>query len=152
VPPASGQLFLNTDGSSYDTVLAVYTATGTAYSNLVEQACDNNSGTNGLTSSLNFAAAGGVTYYMAVDGVGAATGLVQLNYKLLVPMTISDAALTNSFRFRVTATPFLPFTIQRSSNFSTWSTALSTNTATGIYDYLDTNSGLIRFYRVMQLP
>jgi hypothetical protein len=152
VPPASGQLFLNTDGSSYDTVLAVYTATGTAYSNLVEMACDNNSGTNGLTSSLNFPAAAGVTYYIAVDGVGAATGLVQLNYKLLVPMMISDAALTNSFRFRVTATPFLPFTIQRSSNLNTWSTALITNTASGIYDYLDTNSALIRFYRVMQIP
>lgn len=152
VPPASGQLFLNTDGSSYDTVLAVYTATGTAYSNLVEMACDNNSGTNGLTSSLNFPASRGVTYYIAVDGVGAATGLVQLNYKLLVPMMISNAALTNSFRFRVTATPFLPFTIQRSSNLNTWSTALITNTASGIYDYLDTNSALIRFYRVMQSP
>src|SRR6185503_1944472 len=150
--PASGRLFINTDGSSFDTVLAVYTATGTGYSNLVEQACDNNSGVNGLTSSLNFPATRGVTYYIAVDGVGAATGLVQLDYTLLVPLVISNGALTNSFRFRITATPFLPFTIQRSANLNTWSTALITNTSTGIYDYLDTNSALIRFYRVMQIP
>jgi hypothetical protein len=151
-PPASGQLFLNTDGSSYDTVLAVYTTTGPTYADLVSVACDNNSGTNGVTSSLNFPASGGVDYYIVIDGVGAATGTVRLNYKLLVPMVISEAALTNSFRFRVTATPNLPFTIQRSPNLGSWTSILTTNSASGIYDYLDTNSALRRFYRVMQVP
>jgi hypothetical protein len=151
-PPASGLLFLNTDGSSFNTVLAVYTSTGPTYADLVSVACDNNSGTNGLTSSLNFPASGGVNYYIVVDGVGAATGTVNLNYKLLVPMIISDTALTNSFRFRVTATPALPFTIQRSANLGPWTPVLTTNSASGIYDYLDTNSALRRFYRVMQVP
>jgi hypothetical protein len=151
-PPASGQLFLNTDGSSFNTVLAVYTATGPTYADLVSVACDNNSGTNGLTSSLNFPAAGGVNYYIVVDGVGAASGTVRLNYKLLVPMIISNASVTNSFRFRVTATPALPFTIQRSANLGPWTSVLTTNTASGTYDYLDTNSALRRLYRIMQLP
>jgi hypothetical protein len=151
-PPASGQLFLNTDGSSFNTVLAVYTATGPTYADLVSVACDNNSGTNGLTSSLNFPAGGGVNYYIVVDGVGAATGTVRLNYKLLVPMVISNASVTNSFRFRVTATPTLPFTIQRSANLGPWTSVLTTNSASGTYDYLDTNSALRRLYRVMQLP
>jgi hypothetical protein len=151
-PPASGQLFLNTDGSSFDTVLAVYTATGPTYADLVSVACDNNSGANGLTSSLNFPAAAGVNYYIVVDGVGATTGTVRLNYKLLVPLVISNAAATNSFRFRVTATPALPFIIQRSANLGPWTSVLTTNSASGIYDYLDTNSAVRRFYRVMQVP
>jgi hypothetical protein len=69
-----------------------------------------------------------------------------------VPLVISNTSLTNSFRFRVTATPFLPFTIQRSANLSTWVSMLTTNTATGIFDFRDTNSVVRRFYRVMQFP
>lgn len=151
-PPASGQAFLNTDGSSFNTVLAVYTTTGTTFADLVEVACDNNSGANGLTSSLNFPAVAGVNYYVVVDGVGGAAGNVRLNYKLLLPMVISNTSMTNSLRFRVTATPTLPFTIQRSSNLSTWTSILTTNTASGIFDYRDTNTTVRRFYRIMQIP
>jgi hypothetical protein len=152
IPPSSGQMFLNSDGSSFDTLLAVYTATGPYFSNLVEVACDNNSGANGLTSSLNFLAIAGVNYYVVIDGVAAATGSVQLNYTLLVPMMISNVALTNSFSFRVTATPSFPFTIQRSSNLTTWTSVLTTNTESGVFDYLDPTSVTQRFYRVRQIP
>jgi hypothetical protein len=151
-PPASGELYLNTDGSSYDTVLAVYTATGPTYADLVLQACDNNSGTNGRTSSLHFTATGSVNYYVVVDGVNAATGTVRLNYKLLVPLVISNAAMTNSFAFRVTSTPSYPFTLQRSSNLQSWTSILTTSSVSGSFNYLDTNSAIRRFYRVMQTP
>jgi hypothetical protein len=151
-PPASGELYLNTDGSSYDTVLAVYSATGPTYADLVPEACDNNSGTNGRTSSLHFTATGGVNYYVVVDGVNAATGTVRLNYKLLVPLLISNAAMTNSFAFRVTATPSYPFTIQRSSNLQSWSSILTTSSVSGSYNYLDTNAVSRRFYRALQTP
>jgi hypothetical protein len=115
-------------------------------------ACDNDSGADGLTSSLSFSASAGTTYYIVVDGVDAATGTVELNYQLMVPLVISNTSLTNRFRFRVTATPFLPFTIQRSANLSTWTPMLTTNTVTGTFDFLDTASVVRRFYRVMQIP
>jgi hypothetical protein len=154
--PANGRLFLNTEGSNFDTVLAVYGGSGQSYASLIPVACDNNHGANGLTSRLDFQATAGVTNWIAVDGVNAATGLVHLNYRLLVPLVLSRPAKTNSssFQFRVTATPGYNFTVQRSSNCVTWTAALTTNSLTGVYDFRDTNapnSGR-RFYRAAQNP
>jgi len=85
-PPDNGILFLNTDGSSYDTLLAVYTSDNppTGYADLIEVACDNNSGSNGLTSALQFSADKSRTYYIVVDGVNGARGTARLNYSLTV--------------------------------------------------------------------
>ncbi len=152
MPPDSGQLFLNTHGSSYDTVLAVYTATGPTYSNLVSVACDNNSGTNGFTSRVDFPATAGTPYYVVVDGVNAASGNVQLNYALLLPVTLENPVMGNSFRFHVTATPSYPVTIQHSADLQAWTSMLTTNTASGSFDFLDTNSAVLRFYRALQNP
>jgi len=44
---ASGTLFINTDGSSYDTVMAIFRRSPANASVLDLLACDNNSGTNG---------------------------------------------------------------------------------------------------------
>lgn len=152
VPPSSGQMFMNTDGSSFDTVLAIYTATGPTYADLIPVACDNNSGSNRLTSRVSFPVQAGETYYVVVDGVNGASGNVRLSYKLLVPLVLSDAVRTNSFRFRITATPFVPFTIQHSADLEEWLPLITTNTATGFYEHLDTNNVVIRFYRALQSP
>jgi hypothetical protein len=152
VPPASGQMFINTHGSSYDTILAIYTATGPAYADLVSVACDNNSGTNGITSRLNFPAVAGVTYYVVLDGVGGASGTVRLNYKLLLPLVMSNASMTNSFRARITGSPGIPFSIQRSADLTGWFHVLTTNTVSGVYDFRDTNSAVRRYYRAWQAP
>lgn len=78
-----GVLDLNTDGSTFDTILAVYTGTNANFSELTSVACDNDSGTNGLTSSLHFTTVTGTIYYIAVDGVNGASGTVLLNYTTL---------------------------------------------------------------------
>ena len=82
-PPANGTLHLDTVGSSYDTLLAVYTYDPplTGYAGLIPVACDNNSGGNG-TSSLNFEAASTRAYFIVVDGVNNARGLARLNWSL----------------------------------------------------------------------
>ncbi len=84
-PPDNGILSLNTDGSSYDTVLAVYTSDNTplGYADLVAVACDNNSGSNSLTSRLEFVAEKSRTYYIVIDGVNGARGTARLNYSLV---------------------------------------------------------------------
>jgi len=154
IAPAPGRLFLNTDGSTFDTVLAVYTGTGTTYASLIPVACDDNSGANGLTSALNFQASSGVIYYIVVDGVNGATGIVHLNYRLLIPMILSQPAKTNSFRFRVSATPSVDFTIQRSSDLRNWMSLLTTNSPSGVFDFLDETTwtwGSL-FYRTTQAP
>jgi hypothetical protein len=89
--PVSGTLYINTDGSSFDTTLGVYTGNGNDFSSLVCVACDNNSGANGKTSAVRFPATAGVTYYISVDGVNGASGRVVLNYNLGDPPVISAA-------------------------------------------------------------
>jgi Bacterial Ig domain len=86
-PPANGLLVLDTDGSDFDTVLAVYTGPGTDFQSLVPVACDNNSGSDGKTSKVMFQATKDTVYYIAVDGVSGAVGTVVLNYVLNPPNT-----------------------------------------------------------------
>ena len=116
--------------------------------------CDNNSGTNGLASSLNFPATMNTVYYIAVDGVGGVTGSVKLNYRLLVSMMLTNlASTTNSLTFRLNATPSWPFSVQRSTNCLSWTNFLISTTASGLYLFTDTNlpPGR-RFYRALQAP
>jgi hypothetical protein len=94
--PANGLLVLDTDGSDFDTVLAVYTGPGTDFQSLVSVACDNNSGANGKTSHTVFPVTKDTVYYIAVDGVGGASGMVQLNYSLGVVPVITQAPATQT--------------------------------------------------------
>lgn len=84
-PPADGTAVIDTEGSDFDTVLAVYTFEPPliGYAGLIPVACDHNSGTNGLTSRLEFAAAKDRTYLVVVDGANNTRGVAHLNYRLL---------------------------------------------------------------------
>jgi hypothetical protein len=74
--PTSGTVTLNTRGSGFDTLLAVYT--GTAVSGLTAVA-SNDDAPGVRTSSVTFAAVAGVTYSIAVDGYNGASGAITLN-------------------------------------------------------------------------
>jgi subtilase family serine protease len=82
VAPANGPVTVSTTGSSFTTLLAVYT--GNSVSNLRLVANNNHSGT--LTSGLVFTARQGVIYRIAVDGYnggsGPAEGQITLNLVL----------------------------------------------------------------------
>ncbi|PYJ60559.1 MAG: hypothetical protein DME24_09150 [Verrucomicrobia bacterium] len=81
-PPASGMLILDTDGSSFATVLAVYTGPGTDFASLVPVTCDKTSGSTAKTCRVVFPVRKDTVYYIAVDGVGGASGTAELNYNL----------------------------------------------------------------------
>ncbi len=74
--PASGSVSIDTAGSVYDTVLAVYTGNALGSLALV-QANDDDIGT--VTSRVRFTAQAGVTYQIVVDGKNGASGLTLLN-------------------------------------------------------------------------
>ena len=80
--PRDRDVTINTSGSSFDTLLAVYT--GSDFLDLMSVAF-NDDFTN-VTSSVTFAATAGTTYFIAVDGYnpgngrGAANGTVVLNW------------------------------------------------------------------------
>jgi len=76
VAPANGELTIDTFGSDFDTLLAVYT--GASVSALSSVASNDDSG--GLTSSVTFSVDVGTNYLIAVDGFDAASGNVVLNW------------------------------------------------------------------------
>jgi len=73
--PANGTVTIDTIGSTFDTLLAVYS--GSTVSNLVALASDDESGGN-HTSALTFQANPGAAYQIAVDGFAGATGGITL--------------------------------------------------------------------------
>lgn len=77
--PASGLAQIATTGSSFDTVLAVYS--GSSLGSLVSVASDDDSGGN-LTSKVTFTATSGTTYRIAVDGFAGGGGTVALSISL----------------------------------------------------------------------
>lgn len=107
-PPFDGTVVMDTNGSDFDTVLAVYTSATASFDDLVEIACDNNSGTDGLDSRLQFEGSSNETYFVVVDGVNAATGVVILNTNVSPPMgatvspTIQSVQSGDSASFELT--------------------------------------------------
>lgn len=75
-PVADALVQVDTFGSSFDTLLAVYA--GDTLSELVPVASNDNGG-SGQQSRLVFGAVGGTTYHIAVDGASGAEGNISLN-------------------------------------------------------------------------
>jgi uncharacterized repeat protein (TIGR01451 family) len=77
--PSAGQLSLNTTGSNFDTLLAVYTGANVNALSL-KAANDNNGNLN--TSSLVFQTVAGTQYQIAIDGTNGVAGTISLNWSL----------------------------------------------------------------------
>ena len=156
VPQGSGTLYLTTDGSSFDTVMAVFRRSPTNSSVLIQVGCDNNSGSNGLTSALTFPVAAGQTNYVEVDGVNGATGVLRLNYSLVTQTAFNFLGTTVQGlpHLQVIGHAGMHFTIQASTNLATWVPLLTTNSATATFDYFDTTAPAPsrRYYRALLLP
>lgn len=80
--PSNARVTINTVGSAFDTLLAVYT--GQSLGELALVARDDQSGGNN-TSQVVFRAVAGTTYQIAVDGSGGAAGAIALNISLNGP-------------------------------------------------------------------
>jgi hypothetical protein len=81
-PPANGTIALDTIGSSYDTVMEVYTynAPPTGYQDLISLVCDHDSLTN--ASRVQLPVVKTRQYLVTVVGVNGAKGTARLNYNL----------------------------------------------------------------------
>jgi hypothetical protein len=75
--PANGSVTIDSIGSTFDTLLAVYT--GSSVSALTSVASDNGSAGNGA-SRVVFNATSGTTYRIAVDGFGGSMGNLVLDW------------------------------------------------------------------------
>jgi hypothetical protein len=118
---SNGIVTIDTKGSSFDTVLAVYT--GTNLSSLVLVASDDDQG-GSRASQVQFNAVAGTEYDIAIDGFGGNSGDISLNWKLEVtsdqipviltqPQSQTVQIGTNSIPFLVTtAASALPLSYQ----------------------------------------
>ena len=77
--PVAGEVTFDTEGSDFDTLLAVYT--GNSVNRLVEVASNDDIGGGMRQSEVRFRVRQGQTYHIAVDGYGGKTGYVVLNWQ-----------------------------------------------------------------------
>jgi len=97
--PKTGTMVLTTAGSTFDTVLAVYT--GSAYPLTLVASNNDDPSTNlkddygGKTSALTFSAVAGTTYKIAVDSLDGAAGSVVLAGGYQSSVSVPDPAAVN---------------------------------------------------------
>ena len=72
IAPVSAAVKIDTEGSDFDTLLAVYQ--GSVLTNLTTVTANDDASTNTVTSSLSFNAVAGMTYQIAVDGFDGQPG------------------------------------------------------------------------------
>jgi hypothetical protein len=77
--PGPGTLALDTSGSTFDTLLAVYTGASLESLNLVTEN-DDNEAADDFSSAVLFRASGGTEYQIAVDGFEEESGTVTLSW------------------------------------------------------------------------
>lgn len=160
-PPIDGNVAMTTNGSDFDTVLAVYQTDSSDFTSMVEVACDNDSGLDGQDSSLTFTATANTIYYIAVDGVDAATGVVELAYAMILPIELSLTAgggvsfgnqQVTEFTYTITAVPNVDFALEVSDDLFTWTTVLTGQAdANGTFQFSDEDFNLLtagRYFRV----
>jgi hypothetical protein len=147
-------LAISTEGSEFDTLLAVYTGDG--LSNLTEIASSNNEGTN-RWSRVHFDAERDVQYWVAVDGVDGDGGNIYLDirYDLMAPQFTRIQALGDEIELEMLCNDDRRFLIETSIDLQQWSPWYSTMYSQ--YGELrvrvpaGTNS-THRFFRARQLP
>ena len=112
VPQASGTATIDTHGSTYDTILAVYT--GSAVSNLVRVGCnDQASGTD--QSELTLAVTAGTTYHVQVGGFSGQTGALQLH----VQCASCTSGPANDARERAGVVNWIPYSTTQATTSAT---------------------------------
>lgn len=143
-PLTNGMLTVDTYGSSFDTVLAVYSGSCAA---LQPEACNDDT-TMGLQSAISLYVSPGVTYYILAAGFWGATGNLVLHSTfspeqnvflpmeaesatLIAPMTIASDPLASNGSYIYSPTnsgdAYLYPTILMAGNYVLWCRILATN-------------------------
>jgi hypothetical protein len=151
--PGSGQVTISTAGSTFNTLLAVYT--GNSLSGLSLKASDNNSlgGTN--RSRVTFSASAGETYSIAVDGYNGASARISMTLSMSgvvqPPKFGALSSLPNgSITMQLSGEPGESYVVEYSENLAQWHSLGTVTTATsGAATVTDAppQSARARFYR-----
>ena len=155
--PVTGNVVIDTIGSSFDTLLAVYT--GNSLDTLTAVAADDDGANFNGNSRLTLSAIQGTVYRIAVDGFNSggmvASGGIMLNVFLDQPILGTPALNANGdFKFQGIAPIGRTFVVEISTNLVSW-TPVATNFVPtgGIISFTDIGaaSHAAQFYR-LSLP
>ncbi len=117
--PTNGPVEFNTQGSTFNTSLAIYT--GNHLVNGLEVVSNNDEPGGALTSSVTFQAEAGTTYQIAVDGFGGDIGNLTLNWNMDSTLTITPQP-GNTFAISYTGVIWQRYLLLSTSDFTTWTT------------------------------
>ena len=153
--PASGSVTIDTSGSSFDTLLGVFT--GGSVSTLTPVAANDDASNSTLTSSVTFTAVAGTKYAIAVDGYNGASGIINLhlaqigapsNDNLLTPKLLTGNMITTTgTNVGATRDPAQPLIAGNAGGASIWykwtATMSSTVSLTTLGSNFDTLLGVM---------
>ena len=117
-PPLGGLLTVDSIGTTFNNVIAIYTGPGDSYATLVPVGCSSTNSGNG-NEVATFSCMAGTNYYVVSDGVGGAVGTVNLNYSLAAPPVVGSVLpvskivnVTSNATFAVSASGTPPLRYQ----------------------------------------
>lgn len=147
--PGAGAATIDTQGSSYDTLMAVYT--GSVLTNLLLIASSDDVSSNQPTSSVTFQATEGTVYQIAVDGFNGDAGDLELRlsmddlFRLTSPVRLSDGR----WKLTLASVPGVPCEIQASEDLITWTTVAVLTGPMGVLEFTEPDAENVprRFYR-----
>jgi hypothetical protein len=140
----------NTAGSSYDTTLGVYT--GDSVTNLSVIAGNNNDAGSLVSSRVDFPAAAGTTYRIAVDGFAADEGWVTLNWGMVSLLGLPALNPNGTVHITFSGVNGQKYAILVSTNLETWSTQTIRTMSGSTEDYFENIEAGAKFYRTVLLP
>ena len=143
--PRGGNVEMNTIGSDFDTTLAIYR--GDALNQLTVMGGDNDSGAGG-TSIARFTAVSNTVYRIAIDGRADGMGHIVLSWNYIAGRLAIRRASNGIITLSVTGSDGT-YTLQSSSNLTTWATAGTVTVLSGRGSTTLPNSTSKRFYRAV---
>jgi hypothetical protein len=150
--PINGLVEFNTVGSTFDTLLAVYT--GSSLAGLTTVAANDDISSVNRCSRVMFPAKAGVTYRIAVDGFGGAIGVFNLTWGY--PCRLAGAnAVPGRFVITLEGVPLSNYAIEGSDDLQFW--VRETSVTTDVSGHAAYNADLVgllshRFYRAAPVP
>jgi len=146
---STGRVTIQTDGSSFDTLLGVFL--GSSISNLTLVA-DNDDINGLLAAQVSFMAQAGTNYEIAADGYDGASGTIVLtilvNYSHLGPLALLP---NNQVQLKIQGELGSTYTIEASSDLLNWTPIASMDNNSGTLQFTDPGrNGARRYYRVRQ--
>jgi len=150
--PVTGAAIISTEGSSFDTLLAIYS--GTAFSNLTQVATNDDAAFGIPTSLVSFPTTAGEVFQIAVDGFDGESGDVSLridngSFSLSAPHRLGDG----TFQFTLSGLAGI-YEIDATADFAGWTTVATLTNANGAPVFADPPNANLnpRFYRARLKP